>query len=61
MNTYIVKFRHRYDWIEIMEVEATSESEAYNIADDESDEYAHDGDVMCFDSEMVSIEEVEKV
>ena len=61
MNTYIVKFRHRYEWIEIMEVEATTEAEAYNIADEESDEYSHDGDVMCFDSEMVSIEETVKV
>ena len=32
MNTYIVKFRHRYDKLEEIEVQAENESIAYSIA-----------------------------
>tara|TARA_B100000902_G_C27142179_1_gene829264 strand:+ start:434 stop:619 length:186 start_codon:yes stop_codon:yes gene_type:complete len=56
---FLVSIRHRYDWVEEIEVEATCEADAYNIADDESDENAHGGNIMCFDSELVEIAEMD--
>ena len=57
MNTYIVKFRHRYDKVEEIEVQAENESIAYSIAsytEMESDPT----DAMWFDCNMEEVVEV---
>ena len=58
MNTYIVKFRHRYDKLEEIEVEAEDEARAYSIACDMTVMELDPSDAMWFDSNMEEVVEV---
>ena len=58
MNTYIVKFRHRYDKLEEIEVQAENESIAYSIATDMTEMESDPSDAMWFDSNMEEVVEV---
>ena len=58
MNTYIVKFRHRYDKVEEIEVQADNESIAYSIAQDMTEMESDPTDAMWFDCNMEEVVEV---
>ena len=58
MNTYIVKFRHRYDKVEEIEVQSDNESIAYSIACDMTEMESDPSDAMWFDSNMEEVVEV---
>lgn len=58
MNTYIVKFRHRYDKLEEIEVQAENESIAYSIAQDMTEMESDPSDAMWFDCNMEEVVEV---
>ena len=58
MNTYIVKFRHRYDKVEEIEVQAENESIAYSIAQDMTEMESDPSDAMWFDCNMEEVVEV---
>ena len=56
---FIVKFRHLYDAVEEIEIEADSEGEAYNIASELTDEDPTGKDLCHFDVTMEDIYELE--
>ena len=58
MNTYIVKFRHRYDKVEEIEVQAENESIAYSIAQEMTEMESDPSDAMWFDCNMEEVVEV---
>ena len=58
MNTYIDKFRHRYDKVEEIEVQADNESIAYSIAEGMTEMESDPSDAMWFDCNMEEVVEV---
>ena len=58
MNTYIVKFRHRYDKLEEIEVQAEDEARAYSIASGMTEMESDPTNAMWFDCNMEEVVEV---